>query len=151
MNQVRIEDEAVIQAPVAVVWEQIKDTERHAAWHPFLTAIGGEHELGAARVCEVAIGRRTARTRERCVTEEREARIAWLIEQDTSGFMRFVSDWTAGFRLEPVDATATRVTAESAFTPRNLMARAMLPVVRRKFHQTQRAILDSLDEATRAA
>jgi hypothetical protein len=147
MNEVHIEDEAVIDAPVAAVWDEIRDPARHAAWHPFVTGITGEHGLGATRACEVALGKKRGRTRELCVAEEESRLLAWRIEEDSSGFLRLVSDWTAGFRLEPVSPSRTRVTAESVFTPRNPLVRLMLPAVRRKFHQAQRAILSGLEEA----
>jgi uncharacterized protein YndB with AHSA1/START domain len=144
---VHIEDEAVVHAPAEAVWHEIVDPHRHAAWHPFVTGIRGDHSLGATRSCEVAVGKRRAQTSELCVAREEGDRIVWRIDEDSSGFLRLVSDWTAGFSLEPVGATATRVTAESVFRPRNLLVRLMLPVVRRKFHQTQQAILRGLDEA----
>jgi hypothetical protein len=44
----------------------------------------------------------------------------------------------------PVDRpAATRVRAESVSRPK-LLTRLMTPVIRRKFHQAQRAILDGL-------
>jgi len=72
----------------------------------------------------------------------------WTIEQDSSGFSRMVSDWCTGFSLEPQGSGATRVTAQSLFTPKRFLARLMMPVIRRKFHQTQRAILDGLKQHT---
>jgi hypothetical protein len=45
---------------------------------------------------------------------------------------------------------ATIVTAESCFRPRNVIVRAMLPVIRHRFHRTQRSILRGLIEATEA-
>jgi carbon monoxide dehydrogenase subunit G len=147
MREVHIVDEAVVQAPADAVWKELEDPGRHAAWHPFVTGISGDHQLGAARSCEVELGRKRGKTREVCVTREEGARLAWRIDEDSSGFLRLVTDWRAGFRLEPVAAAATRVTAESTFTPRNRLVRLMLPAVRRKFHQAQRAILGALEGA----
>jgi carbon monoxide dehydrogenase subunit G len=147
MADVRIEDETVVQAPAEAVWHEIVDPQRHAAWHPFVTRIRGDHSLGATRSCDVAMGKKRALTSEVCVAREERDWIMWRIDEDSSGFLRLVSDWTAGFRLEPVGADATRVTAESVFRPRNFLVRLMLPVVRRKFHQAQRSILRGLREA----
>ena len=44
--------------------------------------------------------------------------------------------------------TRRRVTAQSLFTPKRFLARLMMPVIRRKFHQTQRTILDGLKQHT---
>lgn len=57
-----------------------------------------------------------------------------------------VSGWCSGFSLAERDG-ATIVAAHSAFRPSNMFVRAMLPVIRRKFHQTQQAILRGLQEA----
>ena len=78
------------------------------------------------------------------------AGIAWAIEDDSTGFGRMVSGWRSGFRLAECDGT-TIGTAEGEFRPRNLLVRTMLPIIRRKFHQTQRAILRGLQEAVEGA
>jgi hypothetical protein len=57
-----------------------------------------------------------------------------------------VSGWRSGFSLAERDG-ATIVTAHSTFQPNNLLVRATLPMIRRKFHQTQQAILRGLQEA----
>ena len=57
-----------------------------------------------------------------------------------------VSGWRSGFSVAERDG-ATIVTAESTFRPNNVLVRAMLPVIRRKFHRTQQAILRGLQEA----
>ena len=69
----------------------------------------------------------------------------WAVEHDSTGFSRMVTDWRTGFSLQPQGPGATRVRAESQFRPR-LPARLMAPAIRRKFHQTQRAILDGLKQ-----
>jgi hypothetical protein len=143
---VRIVDELVVRAPIADVWAAIKDPGAHTAWHPFLTAIEGEHALGATRSCSATVGGKQGTTRERCVAEEQERTINWAIEEDSTGFSRMVSDWRAGFSLEPTGA-GTRVEAESVFRPRGVLIRIVGPIVRRKFHHAQRAILAGLKSA----
>jgi uncharacterized protein YndB with AHSA1/START domain len=144
---VHVADEVVVNAPVPAVWRVIKDPALHAEWHPFVTSISGEHRFGATRNCSLSLGGKTAETKERCVAEDEERRLAWRIEEDTSGFLRIVSDWTAGFRLEPAGPGTTRVVAESDFAPKNVLVRAMMPLVRRKFHSAQQAILAGLEHA----
>lgn len=146
MNDVRIADEIQVKAPIAAVWRAIDNPAEHARWHPFLTGISGNHELGQVRTCSVILGRKHGQTRERCVERDDERHIAWEIQQDATGFGRMVSGWRAGFALIDHDG-ATTVTAESAFQPNNLLVRAMLPVIRRKFHRTQQAILRALKES----
>jgi hypothetical protein len=65
------------------------------------------------------------------------------IGTDTTGFSRMVSAWRAGFWLEP-NGSSTLVSARSVFEPRNVLIRAMLPAIRRRFHRTQRSILAGL-------
>jgi uncharacterized protein YndB with AHSA1/START domain len=143
MRQLEIKDQLTLDAAPERVWAAIKDPSVHADWHPFLTEIKGVHELGAERVCTVNLGRKPSHTRERCVVEEPGRRMIWRIDDDTSGFGRMVSDWTAGFSLAARDG-GTLVTAESTFRPRNVLVLLMTPMIRRKFHQTQKAILDGL-------
>jgi uncharacterized protein YndB with AHSA1/START domain len=146
MSAVRIADELQVNAPIDVVWHAIENPESHARWHPFVTAIAGGHELNEIRSCSVKVGKKDGSTKERCVEREERARIAWAIEEDSTGFGKMVSEWRAGFRLAERDA-ATIVTAESTFRPNNVLVRTMLPLIRRKFHQTQQAILRGLQEA----
>jgi uncharacterized protein YndB with AHSA1/START domain len=151
MGEVRIVDEIEVAAPAASVWAAIEDPAVHARWHPFVTQISGQHRLGATRTCHVDLGRRQGETREQCVSADPGREIAWRIEKDGTGFLRMVSNWTAGFELEPDRSGGTRVVATSAFTPKRLLLRPMLPLVRRKFHATQRAILSALRDAVESA
>jgi uncharacterized protein YndB with AHSA1/START domain len=144
MSEVRIADEIRVDAPIAAVWLAIEDPAAHARWHPFVTDIAGEHELDHVRTCSVLVGNKHGQTSERCVEHDDGNRIAWKIEEDSTGFGRMVSDWQAGFVLAARDG-ATIVTAESTFRPNNPLVRAMLPVIRRKFHKTQRTILAGLN------
>ena len=139
-----IRDAVVIKASHHDVWDAIRDPHQHARWHPVLARIKGEHVLGAVRTCEVLIGKKTSTSRERCIVYDERRAIEWAIEHDGSGFSRMAKDWTAGFALEPRSDNQTRVEARSVFSLRTLLARIMLPLIRRKFHQTQRAILDGL-------
>ena len=146
MSEIRIEDTLAVEASPFEVWHALKDPDVHARWHPFVTEIAGEHRLGQARKCSVIVAGKHGETKERCVVEEPASRIAWLVEEDSTGFGRMVSNWRAGFSLtERGDATV--VAAESTFEPNNVLVRAMLPIIRRRFHQTQRAILAALKES----
>jgi uncharacterized protein YndB with AHSA1/START domain len=144
MTQVTIEDRLRVDAGPGEVWSAIEDPAKHAAWHPFVTRIAGEHRPGAERRCSVLVGRRDGETRERCIEAEPERAITWTIEDDTTGFSRMVTDWRAGFTLT-ADGGSTTVTASSAFRPRNLLVRSLLPLIRRRFHRAQRDILSALE------
>ena len=143
MTAVEIEDRIRIDAPPEDVWKAIQQPSAHARWHPFVTRIDGEHRLGAIRTCSVIVGRREGTTTELCIEDVPGHALGWRIEEDSTGFSRMVSDWRAGFRLEPQER-GTLVTARSTFAPRNPLVRLITPLVRRKFHRTQQAILDGL-------
>ena len=145
MSQVSVQDEIVVRAPTLDVWEAIESVERHAGWHRFVNEIVGEHELGATRTCAVSVGKKAGKTTERCVEYAPPHRIAWLIAEDSTGFSRIASDWHAGFKVAGGDS-GTLVTAWSTFRPRGPVLRLISPVVRRKFHDTQRAILAALKD-----
>jgi hypothetical protein len=100
----------------------------------------------AASEISTAQGRRDGKdgtTKERCAQEGEGRRIAWLVEKDSAGFARIIANWRAGFSVSPNDR-GTVVTADSTFEPKNVLVRAMLPLIRRRFHQAQRAILAAL-------
>jgi uncharacterized protein YndB with AHSA1/START domain len=146
MALVRINDEILVNAPALEIWEAIRDPAAHSRWHPFVTRISGEHRLGEIRTCSVIVGKKTGETKERCTEEEQGRAIRWSIEEDSTGFSRMVSDWRAGFGLQEHD-DGTLVTAQGTFEPKNLLVRLTTPIVRRKFHQTQQAILAGLKHA----
>ncbi|HXD57329.1 MAG TPA: SRPBCC family protein [Thermoleophilaceae bacterium] len=146
MSEVRIADVLQLDAPIEIVWSLIADPVAHARWHPFVSAIAGGHELEDLRSCTVRVGRKEGTTKERCVERDDGARIVWAIEEDSTGFGSMVSGWCSGFALAEHDG-ATLVTAESRFRPSNLLVRAMLPLIRRKFHRTQQSILRGLQDA----
>jgi uncharacterized protein YndB with AHSA1/START domain len=146
MSEMRIADELRLDAPLDVVWHAIEDPAAHARWHPFVSAIAGGHELHEIRSCSVQVGKQEGSTKERCVQREERARIAWAIEEDSTGFGRMVSGWRSGFSLAERDG-ATIVTAHSTFRPNNVLVWATLPLIRRRVHQTQQAILSGLQEA----
>lgn len=144
MNQVSIEDQIIVSAPINKVWEAIKSPTTHSQWHPFVTRISGEHKLGEVRTCDVNVGNKLAHTEERCTSYDEGRKIIWAIEKDSSGFSRMVSDWSAGFSLESRGPDTTLVIAQSVFSPKKLFVRLVMPLIRRKFHQTQQAILNGL-------
>jgi uncharacterized protein YndB with AHSA1/START domain len=141
-----ITNQVIVKAPVETVWKAIQDPGEHAAWHPIATRIEGDHALGSTRKCSVLVGKKPGTTEELCSTYDEARKIMWTIEQDSTGFSRMVSDWSAGFSLEPQGPGTTRVTAQSLFRPKRFFVRLMMPGIRRKFHQTQRAILDGLKQ-----
>jgi hypothetical protein len=150
MREVRISDDIRCEVPIEAVWSAILDPVAHARWHPFVTEISGRHALDEIRTCSVLIGKTQGQTRERCVEYHDRRKITWAIEEDSSNFSQMVSDWRAGFALA-AQGQATRVTAESVFRPNNLLVRAMLPMIRRKFHHAQRAILRGLQDSATSA
>ena len=85
------------------------------------------------------------RPRSAASSEEPPSRIAWLIEEDSTGFGRMVSNWRAGLSL--TERGAATIAAADTFRPSNLLVRAMRTIIRRKFHRTQQPILAALKES----
>jgi uncharacterized protein YndB with AHSA1/START domain len=141
----RLDDTTTIDAPADAVWQAIRAPAEHAGWHPFVTSIDGGHDLGDVRRCTAEIDGKPGTTRETCTVLDDGAAIAWRIDEDSLGFSRMVSDWSAGFTIAPA-GDATTVTAWSEFRPRAWWVRLMLPMIARKFHATQRAILNGLQQ-----
>jgi uncharacterized protein YndB with AHSA1/START domain len=146
MRRVEIKDQVAVNTSASDVWEAIRDPSLNAEWHPFVDSIRGEHAPGASRRCAIRVGKKTGETEEHCTAYEEEQRILWQIDKDSTGFLRLVSDWTAGFVLEPAGSGATRVTAQSVFQLKNPLLVLILPMIKRKFHQTQEAILTGLKQ-----
>lgn len=107
--------------------------------HPFASAIEGTHALGQVRECTVVVGGKPGTTRETCTDYGVGRAIAWRIDADSPGFSGMVTDWRSGFRLND-DGGGTVVTAWSNFRPKWFVW-PLLPVIRRKFQQTQQEIL----------
>jgi uncharacterized protein YndB with AHSA1/START domain len=146
MRRVEIKDEVVVNASRSDVWEAIRDPSLHADWHPFVDSIRGEHAPGASRRCAIRVGRKAGETEEHCTAYDEEQRILWQIDEDSTGFLRLVSDWTAGFVLEPAGSGATRIRAQSVFKRKNPLLVLLMPMITRKFHRTQQAILAGLKQ-----
>jgi hypothetical protein len=131
-----------LAAPPQDVWTAIKAPDEHGTRHPFATAIKGVHKLGEVRECGVLVGGKPGTTRETCTAYDRGRAITWRIDADSSGFSRMVHGWTSGFRLKH-EHDSTVVTEWSDFRPK-WFVRPMLPMIKRRFHQTQQQILDGL-------
>lgn len=140
---IRIEDQILISAPAAKVWTALKDPLTHPQWHRFVMNIKGLHERGERRYCDVKVGGKKALMEEVCVQCEEMKAIQWRIEKDGTGFSDMVADWSSWFLLTS-NGGSTTVTASSLFEPKGWMARLMMPLIRFKFHGTQKEILQGL-------
>jgi hypothetical protein len=144
-----IADSLRVAAPQLDVWRAIEAQDQHARWHPFATAIKGVHALGEVRECDILVGGKPGTTRETCTAYDPGRAISWRIDADSSGFSKLVHGWTSGFRLQH-EQDSTVITAWSDFRPK-WFVRPMLPMIKRKFHQTQQQILDALRRHVEAA
>ena len=146
-----VTDEVLVLAPAEQIWQAILDPVTQAAWHPFITSIDGVHRLGAARTCTVVLDDRPSISEERCTAFEDGRSITWSVEKDTSGFSRATNAWQHGFTLTADGTERTRVSAQSSFRPSRPLIRVMNPIIRRRFHQTQRAVLAALKQYVESA
>jgi hypothetical protein len=74
---------------------------------------GGRERVGAVRTCDVDFGNKAGTTLERCIESVPNRTLAHLIEDDSFGFSRMLSDFWLSFTLEPENAQTTRLSIET--------------------------------------
>ena len=114
-----ITDQVIVQAPLGRVWAAIQGPAEHVKWHPFATHIDGEHALGVTRTCSVLIGGKPGSSRERCSDLRRgpDDHVDRRAGQQ-AGSPAWCRTGAPASSLEPQGSAATRVTAQSLFTPK---------------------------------
>ena len=131
---------AVAKADATSVWNILRDSTLLPEWAPVVhevescEAIG--ESVGAVRRCRVEMGGRPGRMVERCVDMVPERSIAYVVEDESFGMRKMFANY--GFRvlLEPIDKSATRLTIETFYTPRNVLYAFMNAVMMRSRLET---------------
>jgi uncharacterized membrane protein len=142
----QLERDTTVNAPVGVVYRLFMDNAELANWAPVVDAVTDEHGgddtgLGVTRTCAVTMNGKQGTMVERCVEAVAETRASFLVEHDSFGFSRMLTNYgfTVHFTSTTSDLTSVRI--ETFYTPANPIA-AMLNrlVLRRKF----RGVVDEL-------
>ena len=84
---------------------------------------------------------------ERCLESVPDRRLRHAVEDDSLGFTKMFRDYSFTLELEPRGDDATRVTCETFYEPRGMLARAMnAMLMRRRFGSVRTDILRGLKE-----
>src|SRR5919198_6185860 len=148
--------EISIEAPPDVIWALLEDSETNLpSVFPMVQtctlADGGHERVGAVRTCGVDFGGRKGETVERCIEAVPRRRLAHVIEDDTFGFSRRLSDFWFSFELDPRPAT-TVVSVETHYDPKGVTGRLMSALVaKRKFRRVRELALGNLKALAEAA
>lgn len=139
-------DEVVVNATPQRIWESLEDSTCLPEWMPMVKRTTGKREMvGAVRECDVQIDGRDGRVIERCVEHSPYHRIAWVLQEDTFGFSKMLSDFGFSFTLEPLGANTTLLRNETYYRPEGLLASLMsVLMMRRKFRRVRQAALANL-------
>lgn len=137
-------DEILVQAPVEGIWAVLEDSTRLPEWTTVFRTTGGRETPGSIRECDVDFEGKTGSVVERCVESVPHKRIAWVMDADTFGFSRMLSDFGFSFTLTPRAGNETLVRNETYYRPETLVAKMLNPFMRRKFRGARRRFLEGL-------
>jgi hypothetical protein len=108
----QIQHQIDIDAPPAVVWEQLADTSRYAEWNPFMRRLSGELREGAKLTVEIAPpGGRTMTFKPTVLCAEAGRELRWLGRFLVPGLF----DGEHSFRLQELPGGRTRLTQAERF------------------------------------
>ena len=140
-------DEIVVKASRETIWRILTDTARLPEWAPMVKHTNGIQEtLDAVRQCDVEFDGRPGKVTERCCEFRPHERIAWVMEQDSFGFSRMLSDFGFGFTLIPLDGS-TRLINDSFWQPKHLLASLMSRfMMRPKIRRIRQQVLRNLKQ-----
>jgi hypothetical protein len=133
-----IQHQIDIDAPPAVVWQQLTDTAGYADWNPFVRRLSGELREGAKLTVEIAPpGGRTMTFKPTVLCAEAGRELRWLGRLLVPGLF----DGEHSFRLEELADGRTRLTQAERF--RGLLVGPLggtLEKTRLGFEQMNRAL-----------
>jgi uncharacterized protein YndB with AHSA1/START domain len=150
MSTLQAKNETIVDAPIARVWAIVTDISLLPKINPgVIKASGTMNELNATRTCEIDNKGRKGRITEKLVELIPEKRTVWKVESDTMGMSKMLQDTEFFLTLEKVTDSRTRVTAETHYTPANLLARVMNGLMMKKmFAKAQDEILHNIQTLT---
>jgi len=149
--------ETVIHAPAARIWEILEDSEANLpSVLPMVKTCaiesGGRERGGAVRTCDVDFGGKAGTTVECCIESVPNRTLAHLIEDDSFGFSRMLSDFWFSFNLEPESDQETRVSIETHYDPKGIRGRLMSALMaKRQFRRVRESALENLTQLAESA
>ena len=146
----QLERSTSVDAPVEVVYALFMDNEALPDWAPVVDEVltedgGDESGVGCTRTCAVTMDGRSGTMVERCVEAIPDTRASFVVDDDSFGIGKMLSDYgfTAHFASRLPDGTSVRI--ETFYTPVNPIA-ALLNrlIMRRRFAAVVDALLAGL-------
>jgi len=146
MSTLQARGEALLNASVSRVWAIVTDITLLPRINPgVIKASGAMNEPNAVRTCEVESKGRKGIITEKLVEFVPEKRMVWKVESDTMGMSKMLLDTRFSLLLETVTDSSTKVTAETHYSPRTILARMMNGLMMKKmFAKAQEKILQNL-------
>ncbi|HXD78408.1 MAG TPA: SRPBCC family protein [Puia sp.] len=146
MSTLQARSEALLNASVSRVWAIVTDITLLPRINPGVIKVSGAmNEPNAVRTCEVESKGRKGIITEKLVEFVPEKRMVWKVESDTMGMSKMLLDTRFSLLLETVTDSSTKVTAETHYSPRTILARMMNGLMMKKmFAKAQEKILQNL-------
>lgn len=145
-------DEVLILATREEIWAILEDSTRLPEWTTVLRTTGIRETPGSVRECDVNFEGKTGSVIERCIESDPYRRIAWVMDDDTFGFDRMLSDFGFSFTLTPRADGETQVRTETYYRPITFLAKVTNRLLmRRKFRAARRRFLGGLKSLAESA
>lgn len=101
----QLASEIIIDAPAAVIWEVLMDTDSYHQWNPFIQSINGSLKVGEKIAVLIQLeGKKAQLFRPRVLTLESAKELRWLGHLWVPGLF----DGEHYFQLDQISATQTR-------------------------------------------
>lgn len=133
MSKLQARNEAIINAPVAIIWAIITDINQLNKINPgVIKATGRMDKQGETRTCEMDNKGRKGTMTEKLIELVHEKKTVWAIESDTMGMTKMLKDTRFCFYLEKTNDTRTKIINESYYIPSTFVAKIMNALVMKK-------------------
>lgn len=141
-------DEVTIAAPISTVWSLISDSSRLPEWGPpvrSVTVLGRPEQVGVRRRIDAEFDGKAGHFVEVRTEHEEGRKIAYLIEEETFGLFKVMTNPGFALELHPVGESATRVVFSFFHEPKGLVGALLnVLIIRRTQRKNRLAALASL-------
>jgi uncharacterized membrane protein len=139
-------DSITIERPAAKLWPLIADSTQLTKWGPPVVSVevlDWPEQVGSRRTVEAKFGRKEGRFTERRIIHDNDGyAMAFMIEADTFGLGKMLTNIGSLMQLDPIDPGRTRLTWSFFHQPRGALARVTnrLVILRQQRTNRRRAL-----------
>lgn len=146
MSKLQARNEAIINAPIGIVWAIITDINLLHKVNPgIIKASGRMDKIGETRTCDIDNKGRKGTMTEKLVELVPEKKTVWTIQSDTMGMSKMMNDAQFVFNLEKSGDNQTKVINETYYEPANFIIKIMNKLMMKKMiSKTQEQILTNI-------